>query len=143
VVGVAVGTVIGAVLLRAAISLYNKVAGGAGSPRGVREPAFGEAMGVTFATCLVNACVGVVLGLVREAVTAAAGPGARGGVNVLTQPAPVAVSLLVMAGLLSAVLPTTFGRALLVVLCYTLIVLVIGGAFVLLGVLFLGLNPRG
>ena len=38
--GLAVGTLVGAVLLRAAVALYNRMAGGARSPRGVPEPDF-------------------------------------------------------------------------------------------------------
>jgi hypothetical protein len=52
VIGVPVGTPIGAVFLRAAVALYNKLAGGPSSPSSVPEPTFGKAMWITFATWL-------------------------------------------------------------------------------------------
>ena len=52
VIGVPVGTLIGAVCLRAAVALYNKMAGGPSSPSSVPEPTFGKAMWITFATWL-------------------------------------------------------------------------------------------
>ena len=52
VIGFAVGTLIGAVFLRAAVALYNNLAGGASSPSSVPEPTFGKAMWITFATWL-------------------------------------------------------------------------------------------
>jgi hypothetical protein len=62
VIAVAVGTLIGAVFLLAAIALYNKMAGGASSPGGVPEPALGRAMWITFATSLVQLVAGAVIG---------------------------------------------------------------------------------
>lgn len=44
-------TVICAVILRAAVALYNKLAGGASSPSSVPEPAFGKAMGSALSPC--------------------------------------------------------------------------------------------
>lgn len=73
VVGVALGTLIGAVILRAAIALYNKMAGGPKSPSSVPEPAFGKAMWITFATTLVQLVAGFLVGL----VTGAGGGGSR------------------------------------------------------------------
>jgi hypothetical protein len=107
---VALGTVIGAAFLRAACAFYNKLAGGKGSPSSVPEPLLGKAMGITFVTALVNAVAGFEL---------------------LSLP----VSLLVMAGMNSALLPTTFGRGLLVALCYLLVGLFV---VVVLAVLFGG-----
>jgi hypothetical protein len=44
VIGVAIATVIGAVIFRAACWLFNKFAGGAGAPGAIPEPDFGRAM---------------------------------------------------------------------------------------------------
>ncbi|HEV3261908.1 MAG TPA: hypothetical protein VG013_33970 [Gemmataceae bacterium] len=109
------GTVIGAVFLRAACAFYNKLAGGKGSPSSVPEPLLGKAMGITFVTALVNAVPGFEL---------------------LSLP----VSLLVLAGMISALLPTTFARGLLVALCYLVV-----GLFVLvvLAILFVGFFLAG
>jgi hypothetical protein len=43
-----------------------------------------------------------------------------------------------MAGMLSAKLPTTFGRAVLVTLCYMLVVLIVVGVLVGIAVLVFG-----
>jgi hypothetical protein len=61
VIGVAVGTLIGAVFLRAAVALYNKMAGGASSPGGVPEPAMGRAMWIIFAAFLAQLAVGLFI----------------------------------------------------------------------------------
>lgn len=93
---IAFGTVIGALFLRAACMLYNKLVGGKGSPSSVPEPVLGKAMVITFVTALINAIVGFEL-------------------------LPALVSLLVMVAMTSALLPTTFARGILVVLCYLLV----------------------
>jgi hypothetical protein len=113
----AFGTVIGALFLRAGCVLHNKLVGGKGSPGSVPEPQLGKAMGIAFVTTLVNAVMGFEL---------------------LSAP----VSLLVMAGMCSALLPTTFTRGLLVVLCYLLVGLsVVGALAVGFGGLWLVLAP--
>ncbi len=116
------GIVIGSVFLRAACALYNQLAGGKGSPASVPELLFGRAMGITGVTTLVNAVAGYVIGSLVGAGNAAAGAGERGPA-VLAQLLSLPVSLLVMAGMNSALLPTTFSRGLLVALCYLLVVL--------------------
>ena len=105
---IAFGTVIGAVFLRAGCLLYNKLAG---SPNTVPIPVFSKAMGITFVTALVSVSLGSGL--------LSALPG-----------------LLVMSAMISAVLPTTFTRGLLVSLCYGLVALLV---VVVLGAAFVGL----
>jgi hypothetical protein len=131
---IAVGTLIGAVFLRAACALYNKFAGGKQSPSSVPEPLLGKAMGITFLTGLVNVVVGVVIGLLVVGGTAA-GAGERGAA-ITEQLLSLPASLLVMAGMNAAMLPTTFTRGLLVALCYLLVVLLV---LVVLAVIFGGL----
>ncbi len=121
--GVAVGTLIGAVFLRAAVALYNKMAGGGRPPGGVPEPDFGKALGITFVTTLINIGVGFVIGMVTN-TWGAAGPRGK-EVDLLAQAISFPLSLLIMTAMLTAILPTTFGRALLVTLCYMLIVMVV------------------
>ena len=130
----AIGTFIGAVILRVAVALYNKMAGGASSPSSVPEPAFGKAMGITFVTSLVQTVVGFLIGLVT-------GAGAAGGV-VVAQLIPFLVSLLIMAAMLYAMLPTTFDRALVVALCYMLVLILCFGIAVLAFIVF-GVALRG
>jgi hypothetical protein len=105
---IAFGTVIGALFLRAGCLLYNKLPG---SPNSVPIPVFSKAMGITFVTALVNA---------------------SGGFGLLS----ALVSFLVMAAMISALLPTTFTRGLLVSVCYLLVGLLV---VVVLGAVFGGL----
>ncbi len=141
VIGVAVETLIGAVFLRAAVALYNKLAGGASSPSSVPEPTFGKAMWITFAASVAQFVVGSLISLATGGGATAAG-GRGQGVDVVAQ---LIVSFLIMAGVLSARLPTTFGRAILVTLCdmllvllVVLLVLLVVGALVGIAVLLFG-----
>jgi hypothetical protein len=122
VLAIALGTFIGAVFLRAACALYNKLAGGKGSPSSVPEPPVGKAMGITFVTSLVNAVAGFLIGTLVGAGGMAAGAG-ESSPAITAQLLSLPVSLLVMAAMNSAMLPTTFTRGLLVTLCYLLVVL--------------------
>ncbi len=144
VIGLAAGTVIGAVFLRAAIALYNNLAGGASSPHSVPVPAFRSAMWITFSISVVQMIVGLLIeGLIPEAGGLIAKlfiPEARGLVAKLFF---LPVSLLIMAGMLSARLPTTFGRAFLVTLCEMLLVLLVVGVLVGIAVLAFGVALRG
>lgn len=127
-----IGTLVAAIMLRAAVSLYNKMAGGANSPSAVPEPPMGKAMGVAIVTTFVNFVVASIVHLVIG--WAAAAESARdGGVNVTAQLVSLSIGVLVMAGLLSALLPTTFGRGIVVTLFYFLIALVTGGIIVMIG----------
>jgi hypothetical protein len=108
VIGVAVETLIEAVCLRAGVALYNKLAGGASSPGSVPEPALGKAMWITFARILAQIVVGSLLGLGTGAGATAAGAREE-GVDVVVPLISFSVSLLIMAGMLSARLPTTWG----------------------------------
>jgi hypothetical protein len=151
VIGVAIGLLISAALLRTAVALYNKMAGGASSPSSVPEPAFGKGMGiilvtssvqlvVTFLlTSLVSGVVGFLISLVTVrgvTVPGEAGKtvteGVRTGAQLIIG---LPVNILIMAAWLSAMLPTTFRPAILVTLCYmllvTLLVVVVVGAVVL------------
>jgi hypothetical protein len=96
----ALGTLIGAVFLCVACAFYNHLAGGKGSPTSVPEPLLSKAIGIIFVTGLADAVVGRQL---------------------LAFP----VCLVVMAGMNSALLPTTFARGLLVALCYLLVGLIV------------------
>jgi hypothetical protein len=127
------GTLLGAVFLRAAIALYNMQAGGASSPTSVPEPGMGKAIGITFFTSVVQMVVGFLLDLLTS-------PGARlrralgQKVDLVEELLPFAVALIVMAAMLSASLPTTFGRAIVVILCYTLIVILVAGPIVVIAI---------
>jgi hypothetical protein len=126
VIGVAVETLIGAVFLRAAVALYNKTTGGASSADSVPEPAFRKAMRIALNVALAQLVLATGIGLFMAAEPAA--PQARGqGPGVVAQASFFVVSFLIMAQILSTMLPTTFGRAVSVTLLYLLVSLLVGG----------------
>jgi len=139
VVGVFIGLLIGAVILRAACALYNAMAGGKGSPYRVPEPELGKAMGIVFVTALINYASGFVIGLMANAGAEATRINPLGP-NLLASAISLPLSLLVMAAMLTAMLPTTFGRGILVALCNLLVTIlvvvavaiVVGGVYLLL-----------
>jgi hypothetical protein len=138
VVTVLVVTFIGAVFLRAAVAIYNLLAGGATSASGVPEPRFLKAMGITLNTTLVNAGMGLLIGLAIGAGTidARAGGNERASIAAFLG---FLICVVVMAGTLMVMLPTNLGKALFVTLCYmgivALFVAVVGVlAFVVVGV---------
>jgi hypothetical protein len=135
IVAVALGTLIGAVFLRAACALYNRLVGGRKSPSSVPEPLLGKAMGITFVTTLVNVVLAFGIGLMVGVGGTATGASQR-GMEALAQLISLPFSLLVMAGMNAALLPTTFARGLLVALCYLLVVFFV---FVVLALIFGGL----
>jgi hypothetical protein len=142
VIGVAVGTLIGAVFLRAAVALYNQLAGGASSPFSVPQPTLGKAMWIILAISLAQVIVGSLIGVCTDVGPTA--PRARGlGVDVIAELISFPVTFLITAGVLSAKLPTTFGRAIVVTLCYMLIVLLVVGVLVAIAVLAFGVALGG
>jgi hypothetical protein len=134
---VAVGTLISAVFLRAAVAIYNKLAGGASSPGSVPEPAFGKAMWIIFTTFLAQFVVGALLTAFSTGGEAVAPGAGEKGVDVVVL-VSFPVSLLIMAAVLSAKLPTTFGRALLVTLCFMLFELLVVGILVVIALVVFG-----
>lgn len=117
-------TLMHAIILRAAISLYNKLAGGDDSPRVVEEPCIGKALGIMFAANLLTFGAGYFLDV---ALTTGAGE-PQPLVQVLVT---IPLSAVIIAGMLTARLPTTLDRAVLVTLCYLLIVALIFGVLFL------------
>jgi len=129
------GVLVAACLLCGACDLYNRLVGGRGSPRSVPEPSIRKAAVVIIVTALVRF---VVVGCV-VLVFASKGrqtDGISRETAILVEVISEAIGFLVMADLLRGALPTTFGRAILVILCYLLIVFLLA---VVLGAIFGGL----
>jgi hypothetical protein len=135
VVGLPVGTLIGAVLLLAAVALYNKMAGGASSCSSVPEPGIRKALWIAYETTVAQIIVSFLIG----GLAGTPGQGADGVAQFISFP----VSFLIMAGILSTKLPTTFGRAILVTLCYMLVGLLVVAVLVVIAVLVLGVVLAG
>ncbi|MEW4570730.1 hypothetical protein AB1L88_22930 [Tautonia sp. JC769] len=132
-----IGTLVGAIILRAAISLRNKLAGGPETRDAVPEPAIGKAMGITFVATLANLIAGSG---VEQFVGGLAAPssGEGGGWNVIAQLVSLPVGLLVMAGMLSSALPTTFVQAIGVTICHLMISVILGGILLAIVTIALG-----
>jgi hypothetical protein len=150
VIGIAVATLIGAVCLRAAIALYNKLAGGVTSPSSVPELTLRKAMWITFSIFLAQMVVGLLIGiftgprtplhgLLESLMGDVAGSAGEKRVDVVVQLFSFPVGLLIMAAVLSVKMPTTFGRACLVTLCYLLIQILIGAVIVLMVLAVIGI----
>jgi hypothetical protein len=112
-------------------------------------PAFGKAMWISFAICFAQIVVGfLIAGLTGPGLTA---PGAgEKEANVVGEIISFPVSLLIMVAILSAKLPTTFARAILVTLCYMLVTLcfmlisiVVVGVLVAVAVILFGVVLKG
>lgn len=157
VVALPVGLAIGAAILRAAIALANKVLGRPAEDRyddryddddyddyedrprrrrrrsgaAVPEPGFWKAVGIVFVIALVNGGAGFVIGLVVALGMAGQDPQA---VQIVSQVISLPVGFLINAGMLAAMLPTSFARGALVTLFQYLIsiaiAVVIGGVLV-------------
>ena len=107
---------IGGVFLRAAVSCYNAIVGGADSPTAVPKIRVGRAMGITLIWILVDFAL-----YVSAAITSGQADGSRAPTfTVAVLVAFLLISNLVKAGMLSAMLPTTFLRGFLVALCHML-----------------------
>jgi hypothetical protein len=191
--GILIGTVIGAVILRAAIALYNKMAGASSPPRGRRpearpaaregdegimagkappqagdtdedleeeelaawddryrrmsagvpEPTFSRAMGITFVTALVQAIAGFSVGFATQGAAAAGGQGQGLGPQILAMLISLPMGFLIMAAMLTAMLPTTFGRACIVTLLTYVIAVAIYVVVIVLFALVFGAAMMG
>lgn len=131
---------IGAVILRAACAAYNKLS----MPENhVEEPGIGKGMGILFVALLVQGvavfALGKVLG-VGGGIGNGPGFAADRNAQMMTNLIGLPLQLLVMAGLLTAMLPTTFGRAILITLLYTVIAVLI---FIVIGLLIFVLMLAG
>jgi hypothetical protein len=172
---IALVILIGAVILRAACSLFNSMSGASSKPRrrnydddpddeprsrryrrddddlleprysprgspGVPEPSFGKACGIMAIALVIHVIVQFGLGFVIVMLILAdargGGPfiGASPMASILIGLISLPIDLLVLAGLSSAMLPTSFGKGLLVALLDLLIWFVVG--VVIIGVLF-------
>jgi hypothetical protein len=126
---------IGAVLLRTAVVIYNLLAGGADGQSGVPEPRFLKAMGITLNTTL-------IIGGLSFLVAVAGRTGSLGGELGATERLHVVAfvlflfSVVVVACTLTVLLPTSFGTALFVTLCYMVMVAVLVGVVTGLGIAF-------
>jgi hypothetical protein len=135
--GLLIGTLVGAVILRAACSAFNKLS----QPQNhVPEPELSKAMLISFVTTVANWILSFIIGrIVGDALEADVMPPLQ--IQVIALLINLPTSTFVMAGINSLMLPTTFGRGLLVALLYIAIaiaVAVVIGAIVFAVLLLVG-----
>ena len=128
-----IGLAIGAVILRAAISLFNKFAGfGDDHPDKVPEPTMMKAMGIVLITGVANWIVGSVIGAVGASVLQSMSEPWH---TLIPSLLALPFSFLVSAGVLTGLLPTTFKRGVGVAACEYLVAILVGAAIGILAVL--------
>lgn len=133
---VPIAALLGAVILRAACAIFNNLAGLHNS---VPQPGFGKALGICAATMVVNYAVSFLIAAVFGVAAAANGKGPTPIAGLISLPA----GFLVMSGMLTAMLPTSFGKSLLLTLIVNIIIVLIGVVFfVVLAAVGIGLMPR-
>lgn len=127
-IGIAIVLLIGAVLLRAAVSLYNRLVGGSESPRAVAVPSLLKAIGIVLLIGVVNGAVGTAVGQIAHLTGAEWLAGVElakhGAMTVKYFPLFV-LEFVTGAILLAWLLPTRFSRALGVSACHSAICLVV------------------
>lgn len=105
-----------------ALTRYDRLRTAAG---GVPLPGVLRCLGIAIAYCLASYVIGALLYFVFQAAGNASGA-TQGMSLLLTLTVTLPVNLLMLAGLVTLMLPTTFGRGLLVAIVYFLMLLVIG-----------------
>ncbi len=116
-----VGIPIGAILLRASIAFHNRLAGDRASTLAIPNPPFGRSLQIMLAINLASIAVGFVVNLVANVGATTDGSPIRLGAAVVA----TVISVLAAQSILSAMLPTSMPRALLLLLCYPLAALLI------------------
>ncbi|WP_417381300.1 hypothetical protein [Gimesia sp.] len=119
-----ISLLIGAVILRASVSLFNKFAGfEEDSYYRVPEPTMLHAMGMLLLITIANGIVGFMFGAIAgtsglvQVGPQGVDPAGKLLLNLVTLP----ISFMIFSAILSSMLPTTFKRAMGVVLCQYLI----------------------
>jgi hypothetical protein len=116
-IGIPIFLLVAAVLLRAGVSLYNRLMGGPQSPKAVPEPSFNRSLLIVLVVGVINALIGLATGIGKDfaAKVSALNITITEGMMMLGS----AVSgILIMAVALKFLLPTRFGRAVGVSLCH-------------------------
>lgn len=117
-----IGTLIGAIILRAACWAFNKLC----QPENrVEEPSFGKSLLMALVSMVAQLVVGFGIGLVFGAGLAAAGF-EQWQIQLIVNAISLPVGVLVMAGTITLILPTSFGRAILIALLYLAITIAVG-----------------
>lgn len=120
-IGIPIALLIGAVLIRAAVSLHNRLVGGSGSPRAVAVPSLKRAVGIALAIALGN--LAISLGV--EMAASFTGADRLMGHELATYGPSFVLEFIMMSAVLAYLLPTRFSRAVGVSVCHVAICIVV------------------
>ncbi|MEQ8638032.1 hypothetical protein [Gimesia maris] len=123
-VGLPIGALIGAVILRAAVSMFNSLAGGDPVP----EPAISKAFGMMILVAISNYAIRFLASLIL------AGPMGAEVPKYASSLAAFPFTFLICSAIFSSGLPTSFKRAMGVAVCHTVVLLLV--LAVLFGIIF-------
>ncbi|MCA9006755.1 MAG: hypothetical protein KDA70_15885 [Planctomycetaceae bacterium] len=123
-VGLPIGALIGAVILRAAVSMFNSLAGVDLVPEPTMTKAFGMMIMVAISNLVIRFMASIIL----------AGPSGAEVPRYLSSLAAFPFTFLICSAIFSSGLPTSFKRAMGVAVCHTVILLLV--LAVLFGIIF-------
>ncbi|MBL8848499.1 MAG: hypothetical protein JNG89_02400 [Planctomycetaceae bacterium] len=122
-IGIPIVLLLGAVLIRAAVQLYNRFVGGSESPRAVAVPSLQKAMGIALLIAVGNLAISMGVEQVVSLTGAewlATTELATDGPSLVVEFVPSFIlEFIMMAVVLAYLLPTRFSRALGVSACHT------------------------
>ncbi|WP_417384993.1 hypothetical protein [Gimesia sp.] len=139
-----IALLIGAVILRTSVSLFNNLASfDEASPYRVPEPGMLNAMGILLLSTIADVIVGFLIGAIIGATgLIPIGPeGIDPRMELLFNLVVLPITFVIFSAIVSSLLPTTLKRAMGVVLCQYLIVLALVAVFYLF-ISFVGLALR-
>jgi hypothetical protein len=136
IVRVIVGSILGSVILRTAIYLFNAITATGDSRDAVPEPTYGEGVGIIFVTIIVNS-VAACAALFAIAFGCALAGVEEQHARIYAPIAVLPLGVLIMSGMFSSLLPTTYLRALVIAIGYMVIWIFIVAA-ILIGIFAFG-----
>jgi len=131
-----VGSTLGSAILRTAIWLFNSVAGISNSRDAVPEPTYGEGVGIIFVTIIMNTMAGFGSTFAVGFCCALARIEQQDAL-LYARIASMPLALLVMSGMFSSMLPTSFFRGLAIAIGYIVLWIFIVAA-ILIGMFAFG-----
>ncbi len=126
-------TFVGAFLLRVGVYLFNTLAGGDSSSQSVPNPTTGKAIMILLVTFTIQVLAMIIMGIVIHGGVPTHGLIATGA-KPFVQLISTLLFLFISALMLAIMLPTTFGRAVLVTFCCLFVCMIAGSAVVALGI---------
>ena len=123
------GLLFTSLVIRTAVSIFNRLAGSPKTPALVPLPSLAKGMLIGFTASVLNVAIYATSAFATGALSTDREPNPQMSFTAWLISSPL--SLLVLACLLTGLLPTTFPRALLITLCYVLLAILLTAAIAL------------